>query len=672
MKPLKSKRHYQVGGFMEDPKKDPPSYLDILMSLGPKAAINAAKGRLYENIRPQGYDKATERLYNALVLNEAERGSPRHQRALDESLSEDQRLRIASLKGADDYTFSERGDLLKALLGLGDDNLEKSPYREGAYRSPRTERMLINQLKGLSKEDLHDEIVKMLKDGPAYHGTGGNNVLGNFTVDYGEDEKGSYIDYYDVWDLNPFSQAYDTKLGEYKDTQLGKALSKAEIMAQEAMFGAKAPEVYGRVYLDDIPKDEEKGPFKQEIRDIERKELGGMLGLGGPKKMKPLKSKRYYQVGGSTADPKKRPLLNNPDTVRQLLSALQEYGSRSEQDATDASAIREGSKKAQDFMTRYYQSPYYKKMVGGRDMLLSDQGFEDSAEGERLRNVGFRPVYSEDFYGGMKPYYSSDEDAPFQGDLRNPYGSVEMSTYDPLIQTGDKKRVRGIDDPYTYIHELSHATGEPVMRGFMFDGQFETGPSLGMFDRSMIEGNPSRVPPSSASFGFPVVQDAVFTPRGESVQEAIDKEAEADRKRGDRPDVGIPITRSADDIADQEYVVTKVNYDGSKYDRNPRLVYLQNPTEIAARMRAVTARLQDKGVMDKDDFDLSYENLYKAYKDGDDQARELLEAMGVVNMRNKKDLSDKEAGTYDYQKGRRRTVAETAKKNFNRYLRGKI
>ena len=80
--------------------------------------------------------------------------------------------------------------------------------------------------------------------------------------------------------------------------------------------------------------------------------------------------------------PKKLPLLNNPDNTEELLAALQQYGSRSEQDAIDGSAIRKGSKAAQDFMTRYYQSPYYKKMVGGRDMMLSDQGFEDSAEGE--------------------------------------------------------------------------------------------------------------------------------------------------------------------------------------------------------------------------------------------------------------------------------------------------
>ena len=89
-------------------------------------------------------------------------------------------------------------------------------------------------------------------------------------------------------------------------------------------------------------------------------------------------------------------------------------------------------------------------------------------------------------------------------------------------------------------------------------------------------------------------------------------------------------------------------------------------------MRAVTQRLQDRGVMDKDDFDLSYENLYKAYKDGDDQAEDILIAMGVVNIRNKNDMSGDEVGTYDYRKGRRTTVGEDAKKKFNKYLRGKI
>lgn len=378
--------------------------------------------------------------------------------------------------------------------------------------------------------------------------------------------------------------------------------------------------------------------------------------------MKPKKSSLSYKLGTQ----------QDPETTADLIRALSSYSRGEDGQAADGVTLRKNRDAALDFITRYYQSPYYKKMVGGRDMLLSDQGFEDSAEGERLRNVQFKPAYSEEYYGVMKPFKPGDEGAPFQGDLRNPGGTIEMSTYAPLIQTGDKKRVRGIDDPYTYTHELSHAAGQPTMRGFMYDGQYETGPSLGAFDRSMIEGNPSRVPPSSEAFGYPTVQDSVHRRRGESLQDAIDREAEDDRKKGKRPEAGMPITQAAQDIADRDYVVTGVNYDGSYYNRSKKIIYLQNPTEIAARMRAVTNRLQDRGVMDKDDFDLSYENLYKAYKDGDDQAEEILIAMGVVDMRTKEDLSNDQVGIYDAQKGRKRTVAEIAEKKFSKYLRGKI
>ena len=365
--------------------------------------------------------------------------------------------------------------------------------------------------------------------------------------------------------------------------------------------------------------------------------------------------------------PKKRPLLGNPGTTEELLKALQSYMERSDQKESDMSSIRKNRKAAEEFMTRYYQSPYYKKMVGGRDMMLSDQGFEDSAEGERMRNIRFMPTDDEKFLGAFKPFKAGDEGVPFQGDLRNPGGVVEMSRY-----VGDKGRVRGIDDPYVYTHEMSHAAGQPTMRGFMFDGRYETGPSMGAFDRSMIEGNPSRVPPSSGAFGYPTVRDAVYPMEGESIEDAMRRRDQDQIGRGKRPNIGVPITEAAEKIADLDYVVTKVNQPSGKYDRGPLLEYLQNPTEIAARMRAVTQRLQDKGVMNKDDFDLSYDDLYRAYKDGDDQAEEILIAMGVVNMRDKKDLSSDQVGIYDAQKGRRRTVAEMAKKKFNKYLRGKI
>ena len=142
--------------------------------------------------------------------------------------------------------------------------------------------------------------------------------------------------------------------------------------------------------------------------------------------------------------PKKRPLLKNPENTEALLRALSSYGEDSAKDDAQGSNLRKYSKAAKDFMTRYYQSPYYKRMVGGRDMMLSDQGFEDSAEGERLRNVRFSPTDSEEYSGVMKPFKAGDEGVPFQGDLRNPGGAIEMSTYDPV------GGVRGIDDQYTY------------------------------------------------------------------------------------------------------------------------------------------------------------------------------------------------------------------------------
>jgi len=60
----------------------------------------------------------------------------------------------------------------------------------------------------------------------------------------GKDEKGEYIDYYDKWDLNPF---------ERKSGTMGKILDKGATAAQN-LAGIKNPEVYGRVYYDNIKK----------------------------------------------------------------------------------------------------------------------------------------------------------------------------------------------------------------------------------------------------------------------------------------------------------------------------------------------------------------------------------------------------------------------------------
>ena len=63
-------------------------------------------------------------------------------------------------------------------------------------------------------------------------------VLGNFTIDRGKDEDGrKYISYYDKWNINPTKGVIDDK-------------------TIDKIFGMKSPEIYGRVYLDELEKDQ--------------------------------------------------------------------------------------------------------------------------------------------------------------------------------------------------------------------------------------------------------------------------------------------------------------------------------------------------------------------------------------------------------------------------------
>ena len=91
------------------------------------------------------------------------------------------------------------------------------------YSSPETERDIINMVQDPKWDGSLDEIKSKY-----------GRVLGNYTINKGEDEKGKYISYYDVWDLNPYrgkSEAADvvTTVGQY-------------------LAGVKPAEVYGRVY----------------------------------------------------------------------------------------------------------------------------------------------------------------------------------------------------------------------------------------------------------------------------------------------------------------------------------------------------------------------------------------------------------------------------------------
>lgn len=68
--------------------------------------------------------------------------------------------------------------------------------------------------------------------------------LGTANIAVSEDEKGPYISYYDVWDIDPTS-------GSYKTTEQGTAKKAAIDFGKKILaVGSKPPEIYGRIYFD--------------------------------------------------------------------------------------------------------------------------------------------------------------------------------------------------------------------------------------------------------------------------------------------------------------------------------------------------------------------------------------------------------------------------------------
>ena len=161
----------------------------------------------------------------------------------------------------------ERKDLLQMAMGFDQKNnsVPLSKYRPTKskdkdiqyYSSPYTEKIIMEQLAFAKELALKhpDENVPVTGD----LDIGNNNmgdVLGQYTIDEGEDDRGKYISYYDKWDFQPFDDKSPLGIiAEY---------------GQDAL-GIKTPEIYGRIYYDDIKK--------YGGGNLPEKQLGGLVKL---------------------------------------------------------------------------------------------------------------------------------------------------------------------------------------------------------------------------------------------------------------------------------------------------------------------------------------------------------------------------------------------------------
>jgi len=220
-----------------------------------RGLVQEGKRRIADNLFPSGYASESQnklpeqRLYDALILNQPEPSS----RADLGPRPENPSRRYLSLE--------ERGNLLGYAMGQND-NLPPADYKPSDaqdtdavyFKSPTTEQNLIEKLQ--SEEDALKWINRQTADGDGgidYHTGVDLNVLGNYTLDKGQDDKGHYISYYDIWDLDPF-----------KD-KTRKVVSDAV----QSIAGVRSPEVYGRIYYDP----ETGKPITEPI--TEKKQTGG-------------------------------------------------------------------------------------------------------------------------------------------------------------------------------------------------------------------------------------------------------------------------------------------------------------------------------------------------------------------------------------------------------------
>ena len=217
------------------------------------SATEGIRKDLAENLNPYSYQDPLGRVYKALRGEKSEFG----REFTDEEAK----------SGAE--MDKERVDLLQMVMGQPQkhNSITKSEYEPTEskdsnveyYSSKFTEKEIKSDLSKVLKaaqaeagnwvlnerdiERVISSIVTPTEAEKELYGTDTNvsGTLGQFKIDKGVDEKGHYISYYDIWDLNPIPETGVDAI----DTGVGKVASYLT-----RKVGMKSPEIYGRIYYD--------------------------------------------------------------------------------------------------------------------------------------------------------------------------------------------------------------------------------------------------------------------------------------------------------------------------------------------------------------------------------------------------------------------------------------
>ena len=229
-----------------------------------------AKDRAYKNIYPYGYTttvsddggKTTkeigplQRFYRAIILNQQE--TPRLNMEIDPSGFEKEKLDLWGMylgKGQKHNTIAD--SKYKPSKGSGGGKYYSVPKLEQDYLN-------VGNIKAKDFSEFKSAFLKLADggkfgdviaagEGEASQIQQGKRVtniqpLGNATLSTGEDDKGYYISYYDVWDLNPLKGG--SALQSLDNPAIDKVVKFFGMDKKEDLLGGETIEIYGRVYFD--------------------------------------------------------------------------------------------------------------------------------------------------------------------------------------------------------------------------------------------------------------------------------------------------------------------------------------------------------------------------------------------------------------------------------------
>ena len=234
----------------------------LLPAMPIEATRQLTKQRLYNNITPRTYYKPINRVYNAVVNNESDlvKYGTKINAPTDKDVQEqldniwatylqipDKRRKVISNKnklvnnGDGSYSLGHIGTIYDTVMeeGLGYDKY--IDYKGNG--------------------NLHHFYQPPMKLGEHKLVQAGDVYLGDYTVSRGYDSNGEYIQYNDVWDINPFKKTHEDFIPGQPTNLYGQSInpsiseqliSKTLADKEDASLGLGKPiKIKGKFYLND-------------------------------------------------------------------------------------------------------------------------------------------------------------------------------------------------------------------------------------------------------------------------------------------------------------------------------------------------------------------------------------------------------------------------------------